>query len=247
MERLACVRDDQWQVLGVPATRVQQPGRLGVTLQLEPLEWHLVAGQEVFDLMRRGRPAVADDPDALVRPEPVLHLPILEEVVEHRIELLLRRIPRLQQVVVNIGPIDGGNGRIGIGVGGEKNAPGLGVKLAGLFEKLDPGHLRHAMVGEQQADAFVAELELSQGFQAGGTGLGPANPVVLAVALAQIARQRPRHVGIVVDSQKDRWRHRRHCATVWSGSDPGHSPRLATRGTLAGVSPGPVVEVVSSE
>ena len=40
---------------------------LGVALQLQPPERHLVAGQEVLHLVRRSRPAVPDNPDAVVR------------------------------------------------------------------------------------------------------------------------------------------------------------------------------------
>ena len=47
------VGDHQREVLPVTAVGIQQSGGLGVTLELEPLEGHLVAGQEVFDRVRR--------------------------------------------------------------------------------------------------------------------------------------------------------------------------------------------------
>jgi len=50
---VAGVGDHQREVLPVTAVGIQQSGGLGVTLELEPLEGHLVAGQEVFDRVRR--------------------------------------------------------------------------------------------------------------------------------------------------------------------------------------------------
>ena len=91
---------------------------------------------------------MSDDPDAVVRLDPILHLPVLEKVVEDRIQLLLGWVPWFQQVVLHIGPVDGRNGCVGVGVCGEEDPAGFGVELTSLGEKLDARHVRHALVGQ---------------------------------------------------------------------------------------------------
>ena len=51
-------------------------------------------------------------------------VPRRQQVVEHRIELLLRRIPRLEEVVVQIDHVDGVDGGTGVGVGRQQHTPG---------------------------------------------------------------------------------------------------------------------------
>ncbi len=75
-------------------------------------------GQEVADLERVGRPAVADD----LRPADrllVMGLPQLDQRIDDGVELLLRWVPRLEQVVVKVDDVDGLDGRIGVGVRGQ--------------------------------------------------------------------------------------------------------------------------------
>ena len=91
---------------------------------------------------------MADDPNAVLRLHPVLHLPVLEEVVKDRVKLLLRRVPGLQHVVMNVSFVDGGNGGLGVRVGCEQHAAGLGVQPARLLQELHTCHLRHPVVGE---------------------------------------------------------------------------------------------------
>ena len=90
---------------------------------------------------------------------------------------------------MHVGLVDGRNGGVRVGVGGEKDATGLGVEVAGLLEELDAGHSGHPLIGEQQPDLLVPELQLLEGVQGGRAGLGPADAVVLAVLLAQVAGQ----------------------------------------------------------
>ena len=75
------------------------------------------------------RPAVADHPH---RPRPAAGagLPVAEQVVEHRVEPLLRRVPRLEQVVVEPDLVDRSDGGVGVGVGGQQHALGVGRELA---------------------------------------------------------------------------------------------------------------------
>ena len=113
---------------------------------------------------RARRPAVADTlvsgGGAAVRAPPRVEL-----VVEHRVELLLRRIPRLEQVVVEVDDVDRVDRGVGVGVGGEQDAAGLRVDVHGLLEELDAVHLRHPVVGEQHRDLLAAQLHLAQRVQ----------------------------------------------------------------------------------
>jgi hypothetical protein len=52
---------------------------------------------------------------------PLLLPPLLEQLVEHRVELLLRRVPRLEQVVVEVDHVDRVDRGAGVGVGGEQH------------------------------------------------------------------------------------------------------------------------------
>ena len=58
----------------------------------------------------------------------VVGQPHVDEGVDHRIQLLLGRIPRLEQVVIKVDDVDRLNGRLGIGVGGEKRPTRMGKR-----------------------------------------------------------------------------------------------------------------------
>ena len=79
--------------------------------------------------------------------------PQLDERVDDRVELLLGRIPRLEQVVVEVDDVDGLDGRVGVGVGGEQGAPGVGEEVHRLLQELEAAHLGHPVVGEQHRHA----------------------------------------------------------------------------------------------
>ena len=90
-------------------------------LNIEPSVRHLVARQEVSNCVRARRPPMAEHPDAL-EARPKRRAPILQEIVEHRVEVVLRRVPRLQEVMMDFGFVDGANRRVSIGVGREQDA-----------------------------------------------------------------------------------------------------------------------------
>ena len=70
--------------------------------------------------------------------------------------MLFGRMPRLEQIVMELHIIDGLDGSFRIRVGGEQYAFGIGVKLDGLKQRFDPVHLGHAMIHQQQCDWLVA-------------------------------------------------------------------------------------------
>ena len=111
---------------------------------------------------------MADDPDPLEH-WPELRLPVSQQVAEDRIQPFLRRIPRLHQVVIEPDVVDRPDGSLGVGVGREQNALGGREKRDGLAEELDAGHLRHALVHEEQRNGIIAELQLAQRIERGRT------------------------------------------------------------------------------
>lgn len=90
----------------------------------------------------------------------------------------------LCQEVVDVGLVDGRDGRLGIGVGGEQHPPGAREDGPGLAQELHAVHVRHALVGEQEAHPLVAQGQLPQGGEGVGAGLRPPDPVAAPVPLA---------------------------------------------------------------
>ena len=122
---------------------------------------HAVAGEEVAQVVRVAREAVADDAHAAGL-ERRARLPRRQQVLDDRVQLLLGRVPRLEQVVVERDLVDRRDRRLGVGVGGQQHALGVGHELARLDEVLGARHAGHALVGDQQRDLVAARDELAQ-------------------------------------------------------------------------------------
>ena len=84
-----------------------------------------------------------------------LHHEKFEPLPEGQFEL--RRIPRLGDVFVNRAAVDGGDGGIHVGIGGDENADDARAELPGAFQQPDAFFAGHPLVGHQQAD-FVGVL-----------------------------------------------------------------------------------------
>jgi hypothetical protein len=106
--------------------------------------------------------------------------------------------------VVDVDDVDGGDGRVGVGVGGEQRPPGAREQVHRRLEELDAAHLRHPVVGEEDGHLLTAKLELPQRFERLGARGRPQHPVVLAVATAQVAGHRTGHRRVVVDAEQHR-------------------------------------------
>ena len=180
----------------------QQPLAFRLVRGVPPVG-HLVAGQELPDLRGPRRPPV---PHHLgLRHRPVIRLqPRVQQRVDHRVQLLLRRVPRLEQVVVQVDHVDRVDRGPGIGVRGEQHPPRAGVDVHGLLEELDPVQLRHPVVGQDRGDQIAAQLHLPQRVQPVGRRLGPHDPVPVPVPPPQVAGHRPGYRRIVVDRQDRR-------------------------------------------
>ena len=131
LEHRAVLQQRDRQARLVDAGHRQQLARLAVALDVEPARRHAVAREEVAQLVRVAAEAVPDEPHA-ARLDRGAGLPGRQEVLDDREQLLLRRVPRLQQVVVERDLVDRLDRRLGVGVGGEQHALGLGHDLARL-------------------------------------------------------------------------------------------------------------------
>jgi hypothetical protein len=73
----------------------------------------------------------------------------------------------------------------------------------------DAGHLRHAVIDQEQSQRLAALPELIEQGEGGRAGVGREDAIVGSVLAAQIALDGLQDVGAVVDRQQDRLCHRR--------------------------------------
>ena len=233
-------RDQHRDVVRGGAGGVEQPGAVGL-LDVVPAVGHGVAGQEVAGGERLGRPAVAEHLRLLDRPV-ADGAPGLDQRVDHRVELLLRRLPRLEQVVVDVDDVDGADRGVGVGVGGEQGAAGARDDVHRLLEELDAVHAGHPVVGEDRRGGLAAQGQLAQRVQGVRPGLGADHPELAPVPPAQVPGDGAGHPGVVVDGHQDGPGH----ATP-SGAEPStgcarrcaeRARRRRTRRTVVGRRPG---------
>jgi hypothetical protein len=130
--------------------------------------------------------------------------PQVEHRVDHRIQLLLRRVPRLQQVVVEVDDVDRLDRGVGVGVRRQQHPAGQREQVHRGLEELDAGHLGHPVVGQQQRDRFTTELQLLQRVERLHRVLRPDDAVLLAVPTAEVTGDRSGNAGIVVHGEDHR-------------------------------------------
>lgn len=130
--------------------------------------------------------------------------PGIDQRVDDGIQLLFRRIPGLEEVVVEVDYVDGVDRSIGIGVGGQQNAPSYGIQVHCLFEELDSTQTGHAVVGDDHSDCIAAKFHFTQGLERLVAGLRANDSVLLAVPFPEVSNDGTRNTRIVVDAE-DRW------------------------------------------
>ena len=75
-----------------------------------------------------------------------------------RVEMIGRGIPRLHEKIIDIGFVDGADGGVGVGIGGEEGALCLGKDAHAFLQEGDAVHVGHALIGEEEGDAIVADF-----------------------------------------------------------------------------------------
>ena len=223
---LALGRQHERQVVGRDAGEPGQPLALLVELDVEPAVGHVVAGQEGLHLVAAVGPPVVDHPD-VGRLVGVLGVPVAEEVVDDGVEVLLGRVPRLEEVVVEADVVDRLDRHTGVGVRRQQQPLGAVGQAAflGGREGLDAGHVRHPLVDCDERHGPVAQRELRQHLQSLLARRRPHDAVVAAVAATQVAADRRGHLLVVVDGEDRGPRHvppeDRLDPSAGPGRDPG--------------------------
>ena len=99
----------------------------------------------------------AHDPDTL-EGRSIIRLPVLKQIIQQRIQLLLWWVPRLQQVVINLYAVDGIDGSIGVRVCGKKHSLRVRKQLDRFFQEIDAAHMRHSLIDDEQRRRIAASL-----------------------------------------------------------------------------------------
>ena len=128
--------------------------------------------------------------------------PVFEQAVEHGVETLLGRVPRLHQVVVEADLIDRAHRRLGVRVRGKEHALRIGREGLGLRQQLDSRHPGHALVGDDQRHRIAPRGELSQDLQRVLARARGDDREVACVAIAEIALDSSDDLLVVVDREQ---------------------------------------------
>src|SRR5438045_3225425 len=100
----------------------------------------MIAGKEIAQLIAARRPPSPEDSHPFKR-RPVGCAPVIEQVIELWVEVTLRRIPRLQEKIIDISLVDCTDGRAGVGISGKQSTLGVGKDMHPLLQKLDAIHM----------------------------------------------------------------------------------------------------------
>ena len=171
---------------------------------------------------------MSDQPQSLRLGE-ILGLPGVEQIVDHREQAFLGRIPRLREVVIEMRLVDGLDGRVDVRVGREQHATRQRVDLAGSREHLGALHARHPLVADHDGQRVASGLQLADGGERLFARRRADDRVGLPVPRAEIAAHRREHLRIVVDDEEDGLVH---------GRPPAPSASASGRETRNSVRPG---------
>ena len=191
----------QRQACALPRGLHYRSGLIG-DFDVEPLVGDLVAPEEVLKLMRGRRPAVAHDAHPLEW-RPKRGQPVVQQVVEDRVEALLRRVPRLEQVVVDLDIVDGVDGRFGVGVGRQQHSFDCGEQLQGTPYELHAAHAWHPLIDQQENHGVAPDLQLSKSLQRAFTGFGGEDAELVRVVVAEVTLDGVKHPHLIVHGNDD--------------------------------------------
>jgi hypothetical protein len=133
--------------------------------------------------------------------------PLVEQIIEYRVEVSIRRIPGLQQILIGLYKVDRLDRCFGIRICRQQHPARFRKFANGGGKKFDPAHVGHPMIGHQESDRFRTPGKPLQDIERRGARVGGEHAVAAAVLLSQIAFNGPQDVRIVIDSKHDRSRH----------------------------------------
>ena len=121
---------------------------------IQPAVGHLVSSQKIAQGVGTRRPTVSQHAHAF-EDRSISGVPIFQQIIQHRVQVLLGRIPRFQQVMMNARFVDSLDRRVRVGVGCEEHPPCFRIDCERLIQKFDTIHFGHALVRQQQGNSFV--------------------------------------------------------------------------------------------
>ena len=124
---------------------------LRIFLNIKPPVGYQVTAQVILYEVRMRRKLVPHQFYSL-KFRNVVVLPVVQKIIQYRVELLLRRVPGLHQVIVQPNIVNGFYGCFGIGVSGEQHSFGIGEYFDRLFQESRSVHFGHALVAHKQGN-----------------------------------------------------------------------------------------------
>ena len=114
--------------------------------------------------------------------------------------MFARRIPRLQEEIIDAGLVDGADGRVGVGIRGQQRTFSFREDVHCLLQKNYAVHVRHALIGEEQRHTVVAQFQLLEQRERRFGGIAPDYTEFSTVFRAQIALDGAQDIGVVVNT-----------------------------------------------
>ncbi len=154
-ERVAVGEEHQRQLgRGRRVRRLPQRLRVLVLIDIEPHVGDVVASEKRLDLVAAVGPSVADDPNAPFGIG-MSAAPRGQEVLEDRVQAVLGRVPRLQQVVMEAQVVDRLDRDIGVRVRGQQHELRGRYDGARMAQERGADHARHPLVRDDQGNGAV--------------------------------------------------------------------------------------------
>src|SRR5688500_2970722 len=100
--------------------------------------------------------------------------------------------------------VDRRDGGVGVGVCREQHAAGVGIELHRLEQELRAGHLRHALVDQEERDGHAAALQLFDGLERDCTRGCLYDPVIGPEMMPEVTLNGVEDFRVVID-RKQNW------------------------------------------
>ena len=131
--------------------------------------------------------------------------------------MLIRRLPRLHQVVVQLDFVDRVDGRGRVGVRREQHAACFRLQRDRLVQELGAAHLRHSLIDEKERNAVATRGQLTDGVDGLLRRIDREDPIVRRELRLEIAFD-----GAQDRERRRRWRRCRASSFAEGALDGGH-------------------------
>ena len=121
--------------------------------------------------------------------------------------MFFRRIPRLEQIVVNPRFVDGCDCCVSISVGCQEHALRIGMENHGLFQKLDARQSGHSLIDEEECDGAIPQLQLPNNLHCRAPRFGSQHAIIARILASQIALDCAQDLAIIIQRQQYRFSH----------------------------------------